>query len=50
MRLSIAGLELRSTVWRAAFEEGVGAVEPEDDRDAAVALGYLAQVLLLLAR
>ena len=47
MRLSIGGLEVRPSVWRRAFEDGGGSEgEPGEDRAAAMALGYVAQVCL----
>ena len=44
MRLSIGGLEVRPGVWRKAFDEGGYDSDAGEDREAGVALGYVAQV------
>jgi len=44
MRLSIGGLEVRPSVWRKAFEEGGYDSDADEDKEAGVALGYVAQV------
>ncbi len=44
MALSIGGIELRSAVWRSAFEDAAGSdISTSEDEAAAVALGYVAQ-------
>lgn len=45
VRLSICGVELRPAVWRAAFEDVGSDITATEDEAAAVALGYVVQML-----